>query len=92
MLWVAVVDVTEEAPPPTPLLPARLQQNLPFLCPLDHVMDPTHFDDAAAELVLPFRESTHLTNLRAALAGGRQRRVRRGGLGAALPAGSRARG
>jgi hypothetical protein len=53
-----------------------LQQMLPFLCPLDHVMDASHFSDAAAELLLPFRESTFLSNPRGQLPEGRKRKVR----------------
>lgn len=53
-----------------------MQQSLPFLCPLDHVFpDPSYFDDSAADLALPFRESSFLTNPRAQLPGGRPRSV-----------------
>lgn len=40
------------------------QMRLPYVCPLDHVINPSHFDDGAAEVKVSMREYSLLDNPR----------------------------
>ena len=45
-------------------IPGALALNLPFVCPLDHVLVPGHFGDATSGPRLDFREHSFLENPR----------------------------
>lgn len=45
-------------------LPGARKTQLPFVCPLDHIFEPFHFDDRTEQygMPLPFREHSFLEN------------------------------
>ncbi len=41
-----------------------MQERLPFVCPLDHVVEPSYFDDGISEVKIAYKESSFLDNPR----------------------------